>query len=51
MANWPFPNIAPEDWADLPAGDKAMLEALTAAYLAELARQRALEPNVSNPDH
>ncbi len=40
MNIWPFPNILPEDWAALPACDKAMLEALTAAFLAEIERQR-----------
>lgn len=49
MASWPFPNIAPEDWADLPAGDKAMLEALTAAFLAEIERQRQTESRAPDP--
>ncbi|WP_150123749.1 2'-5' RNA ligase [Achromobacter xylosoxidans] len=49
MNIWPFPNILPEDWAALPACDKAMLEALTAAYLAEIERRRPA--NVPAPNH
>ncbi|MFY3305214.1 2'-5' RNA ligase [Achromobacter xylosoxidans] len=40
MNPWPFPNISPDDWAALPKADKAMLEVLTAAFLAEIERQR-----------
>ncbi|WP_448684802.1 2'-5' RNA ligase [Achromobacter xylosoxidans] len=43
MNPWPFANISPDDWAALPEADKAMLEALTAAFLAEIERQRQTE--------
>lgn len=40
---WPFDTITPERWAALPDEDKAMIEALTATFIAELARQRRVD--------
>ncbi|EHC5872692.1 hypothetical protein JR782_003511 [Salmonella enterica subsp. enterica serovar Eastbourne] len=42
MEPWPFDNISPEDWAALPDEDKAMIEALTMAFIAEIERQRMI---------
>lgn len=43
MHPWPFDTITPERWAALPDDDKAMIEALTATFIAELVRQRQVD--------
>lgn len=43
MHPWPFDTITPERWAALPDDDKAMIEALTATFIAELMRQRQVD--------
>ncbi|WP_159069769.1 hypothetical protein [Achromobacter xylosoxidans] len=40
MHPWPFDTITPERWATLPDEDKAMIEALTATFIAAVARLR-----------
>lgn len=43
MHPWPFDTITPERWAALPDEDKAMIEALTATFIAAVARQRRVD--------
>ncbi len=40
---WPFDTIMPENWAALTDDDKAMIEALTATFIAELTLGPALD--------
>ena len=47
MHPWPFDTITPERWADLPNEDKAMIEALTTTFIAELMRQRQVDTRAS----
>lgn len=50
MTIWPFNNIPPELWASVAPEEKAMIEALTAAFIAEVERQRATGLRLSDPD-
>lgn len=42
MDAWPFDTITHQDWEALTPEEKAMLEALTSTYLAEIERRRHL---------
>jgi len=46
----PFDTITPEHWAALPDDDKAMIEALTATFIAEVARQRQVNVRAPSPE-
>lgn len=50
MHPWPFDTITPERWAALPDDDKAMIEALTATFIAQLARQRQVDVRAPSPE-
>ncbi|QQB32848.1 hypothetical protein I6I07_19580 [Achromobacter deleyi] len=50
MHTWPYDTLTPEVWAALPADDKAMVEALTAAFIAEVERQRAARLQAPDTD-
>lgn len=49
MEAWPFDTITPQDWEALTPEEKAMLEALTAAYLAEIERRQHLPAAQPDP--
>ncbi len=51
MHPWPFDTITPERWAALPDEDKAMIEALTATFIAEVARQRQVDVCAATPEY
>lgn len=50
MHPWPFDTITPERWAALPDEDKAMIEALTATFIAEVVRQRQVDVLAPSPE-
>ncbi|MFY3703220.1 hypothetical protein ACOTD8_06700 [Achromobacter dolens] len=50
MHPWPFDTITPERWATLQDEDKAMIEALTATFIAAVARQRQVDTRAPASD-